>query len=112
MVHVYPKSGFFLNAETGQGVRLKGMADIVLPYDLQVIGVLAFIAFAVAAVVSNLMIVFPFHPPNLGIQPPKVHIPFPGCQSMEDPHELTLTETCRRRTMSNRSRRDIGKLAY
>lgn len=58
MVHVYPKSGFFLNAETGQGVWLNGMADIMLPYDLQVIGVLAFIAFAVAAVVSNLMIVF------------------------------------------------------
>lgn len=34
MVHVYPKSGFFLNAETGQVVRLNGMADIMLPYDL------------------------------------------------------------------------------
>lgn len=65
MVHVYPKSGFFLNAETGQGVWLNGMADILLPYDLKVIGVLAFIAFAVAAVVSNLMIVFSLAIPQI-----------------------------------------------
>ncbi|KAE8539583.1 hypothetical protein D1P53_004686 [Cryptococcus gattii VGV] len=54
-----------VKSETGQGVWLNGMADILLPYDLKVIGVLAFIAFAVAAVVSNLMIVFSLAIPQI-----------------------------------------------